>query len=184
MRRSIPLLVVLPLILAILACEVGFTAPTPNPNGSNNNGGSSATAQPAPEGETAVVTYIVDGDTVEVEMNGIGYRVRYVGVNTPERDQDCYQEAKDANAALVEGETVTLVQDESNTDQYGRLLRYIYVGNTMINEELVREGYAEAVEYRPDTRYTSYFRQLEGEASAAGRGCHPTGIFDDGSQTR
>ncbi len=139
---------------------------------------------PAAEGDLARVTRIVDGDTIEVEIDGVGYRVRYVGINTPERDETCYSEATAANRALVNGQTVRLVRDSSNTDQYGRLLRYIYVGDTFVNAELVRNGWAEAVEYRPDTRHTAYFRDLEREATAAGRGCHPTGIFDDGTLTR
>lgn len=134
--------------------------------------------------EIGRVTQIVDGDTIEVEIDGVGYRVRYVGVNTPERDEDCYNQATAANRALVSGQTVRLVQDESFTDQYGRLLRYVYVGDTFVNAELVRAGWAEAAEYRPDTRHTAYFRDLERAAAAANLGCHSTGIFDDDTLTR
>jgi endonuclease YncB( thermonuclease family) len=178
-RHLLPLLM---LALAALACTFGFeptepgqtSAPLTNPDTSGSDGAD----------ETGRVTQIVDGDTIEVEIDGVGYRVRYVGVNTPERDEDCYQEAVDANAALVRGQTVRLVRDESNTDRFGRLLRYVYVGSTFVNEALVRDGWAEAVEYRPDTRHTADFRALEQTASSANRGCHPTGIFDDGSLTR
>ncbi len=135
-------------------------------------------------GEQAVVMSIIDGDTIDVSINGVSYRVRYIGINTPERDEACYREAREANASLVRGQTVTLVRDESNTDQYGRLLRYVYVGDRFVNAELVAQGYAEAVEYRPDTRHTAYFRELETLAREANVGCHPTGIFDDGSLTR
>lgn len=134
--------------------------------------------------EEARVTQIVDGDTIEVQMDGVGYRVRYVGVNTPERDETCYSDATAANTALVRGQTVRMIRDQSNTDQYGRLLRYIFVDDRFVNAELVANGWAEAVEYNPDRRYTANFRILEAEARAAGRGCHPTGIFDDGSDTR
>jgi micrococcal nuclease len=130
------------------------------------------------------VTRIIDGDTIDVRIDGVGYRVRYIGVNTPERDEACYNGASAANAELVEGKTVTLVKDVSETDQFGRLLRYVYAGNTLVNEQLVRDGWAESVEYPPDTARAADFRQLEQEAAAADRGCHPTGIFDDGSATR
>lgn len=136
------------------------------------------------QGETAQVTRIIDGDTIDVRIDGVGYRVRYIGVNTPERDEACYNDASNANAALVEGKTVTLVKDVSDTDQFGRLLRYVYVGNMFVNETLVRDGWAESVEYPPDTARAADFRRLEREATAANRGCHPTGIFDDGSATR
>ncbi|MEP7292445.1 MAG: thermonuclease family protein [Chloroflexota bacterium] len=136
------------------------------------------------EGETAQVTRIIDGDTIDVRINEVGYRVRYIGMNTPERDEACYEEATDANAALVSGQTVTLVKDVSETDQFGRLLRYVYVANTFVNQALVRDGWAENAEYPPDSAHASEFRNLEREAAAANRGCHPTGIFDDGSATR
>ena len=138
----------------------------------------------APAGEQARVVCITDGDTIEVEMNGQCRRVRYIGINTPERDEPCSDAATDANARLVNGRMVTLVRDVSNTDRYGRLLRYIYVGNTFDNEVQVREGYAENSIWSPDSRNAHHFRALEAEARAAGRGCHPTGVFNDGNSER
>ena len=135
-------------------------------------------------GETGRVTRVIDGDTIDVSINGNSYRVRYIGVNTPELDEICYREALDANAALVEGQTVRLERDVSDTDQYDRLLRYIYVGERFVNAELIANGWAEAVEYAPDTAETGYFRDLERQARRANLGCHPTGIFDDGSDRR
>lgn len=134
--------------------------------------------------ETGVVTRVIDGDTIDVNINGEVVRVRYVGINTPERDEDCYSLASDANAAFVEGKTVRLVRDITDTDRFDRILRYIYVGDLFVNEAMIEQGFAEAVLYQPDDRYHAEFLQLEREAAAAGRGCHPTGIFDDGSTTR
>jgi len=174
--RRILLLVLLS--LPLIACAVGFTPPTP---------GTVYTEQPPGanvQGEQAVVTNVIDGDTIDVRIGTSTYRVRYIGINTPERDEVCYQDATDANASLVSGRTVTLVKDASNTDQYGRLLRYIYVDNVFINEQLVLQGFAEAVQYPPDTRFADYFTRLEQEAAQFQRGCHPTGIFNDGSYTR
>lgn len=135
-------------------------------------------ASPLPRGDVAVVTRVIDGDTIEVQMDGALYDVRYIGVNTPERDQPCYDAATAANADMVARQTVQLVQDVSNTDRYGRLLRYVYVGDVFVNAELVREGYAEAGYYPPDTAYHELFTQLEAQADRAGLGCHPTGVFD------
>lgn len=134
--------------------------------------------------ETGQVTRVIDGDTIDVNINGSVERIRYVGVNTPERDEPCYSEATAANAAMVEGQIVTLERDQSNRDQYDRLLRYVYVGDTMVNRELVIQGYAEAVLYQPDNRYFVEFSNLERQSANASRGCHPTGIFDDNSDTR
>jgi micrococcal nuclease len=97
--------------------------------------------------------------------------VRYIGDNTPESDQPGYDEATNANRALVEGQTVTLVKDVSETDRYGRLLRYVYVGNTFVNAEMVRQGYAESATYPPDVQFADFFAQLAGEARVANLGC-------------
>lgn len=128
--------------------------------------------------ESGAVVTVIDGDTIDVRLaDGGVYRVRYIGINTPERDEVCSREATAANRALVAGRTVTLRRDASNTDQYGRLLRYVYVGDTFVNARLVAEGWAEAVTYPPDTAYAAWFNALEAEAAAAGLGCHRTGVF-------
>lgn len=134
--------------------------------------------------EVAKVLRVVDGDTIDVEINGERQRVRYIGINTPERNEPCFDEATAANVELVLGKTVELVKDVSDTDRYDRLLRYVYVGDVFVNEKLVRQGYAEAVLYRPDERQYDLFSQLEFEAAQAGLGCHKTGIFDDGNAKR
>lgn len=172
------LLFLMIVISAACSVTVGPSAP---------GGGGNVSPLPLPDlsaAEDATVTQIIDGDTIEVTMNGVGYRVRYVGVNTPERDESCYSEARDANRALVSDQRIRMLRDESNTDQYGRLLRYIFVGDRFVNAELVAAGWAEAVEYNPDRRFTADFRRLEVQARDANAGCHPTGIFDDGSDRR
>lgn len=168
------------LLYLLVRCTFGFdpnTAPLPSDGGTS--GDSTGT------GETAQVLEIIDGDTIDVRLaDGTRERVRYVGVNTPERDEVCYSEAKQANAIFVQGKTVRLVKDRSDTDQYDRLLRYVYVGDLFVNRALVEQGYAEAVVYDPDRAHYDEFVDLEKQAAAARRGCHPSGIFNDGSYTR
>ena len=136
------------------------------------------------EEEIGIVTRVIDGDTIDVLLNGVNTRIRYLQMNTPERDHPCYRESTQANADLVAGQTVRLVPDKELVDPYDRLLRFIYVGDVLVNRVLVEQGWAEVVLYPPnDARYEE-FKRLEQEAAAAGRGCHPTGIFDDGSYTR
>lgn len=122
-------------------------------------------------GQTAVVTRIIDGDTVDVDLGGTTYRVRYIGIDTPERGDFFYHEATEANRQLVEGQTVTLVKDVSETDRYGRLLRYVYLlDGTFVNAELVGQGYAQMLTYPPDVKYQELFAQLQREAREAGLG--------------
>jgi len=120
--------------------------------------------------DTAVVTQVVDGDTISIEG---GYRVRYIGIDAPEvypKPEAYGWESWQANRDLVEGKEVRLECDVSDTDKYGRLLRYVYVDNIMVNAELVRQGFARAKAYPPDTKYQVYLEALEGEARSDGRG--------------
>lgn len=107
------------------------------------------------------VTRVIDGDTIEIEG---GQKVRYIGINTPESD-NCYStESTIKNRELVEGRIVTLEKDVSETDKYGRLLRYVYSGELFINEILVKEGYAEVSTFPPDVRYQDKFLEAQRQA--------------------
>jgi len=123
------------------------------------------------------VVRVIDGDTIEVEIDGREYRLRYIGIDAPETVKDntpvewMGPEASAANGALVKGEVVYLEKDVSDTDRYGRLLRYVFLADgTFVNGELVRQGYAQAITYPPDVKYQKLLRALEREARDAGRG--------------
>ncbi|MBI5681391.1 MAG: thermonuclease family protein [Methanobacterium sp.] len=91
--------------------------------------------------------YVVDGDTINIE--GIG-RIRLSGVNTPERDEAGYQGAKDFVTSLCLGKTVGLdIDDAKHYDKYGRTLAVVYAGDTNVNAELLKRGYAEIMYILP-----------------------------------
>ncbi len=151
-----------------------------------------ATQTPSPVAdqgrETALVVEITDGDTIRVVMDGVEYPVRYIGIDTPEIQNGEWfgQEARDANAELVEGKEVLLEKDESETDQYDRLLRYVFlIDGTFVNAELVRMGFAESKAYPPDTKYYDQLESLEQEARSAGLGLwqNPTSVAVDTTGT-
>lgn len=124
-----------------------------------------------PQGTPAQVTHIVDGDTIDVTLDGQTVRVRYILINTPERGQPFADEATAANRALVEGQTVYLLKDVSETDRYDRLLRYVYLANGLfVNAELVRQGMAQLSTFPPDVAKESEIRAAQQEAIAGGRG--------------
>jgi micrococcal nuclease len=122
------------------------------------------------------VTRVVDGDTIEVRLDGEIEDVRYIGVDTPETVKpgapvECFgPEAHDFNERLVDGENVRLDYDAERRDVYGRLLAYVHVGDTFVNEELVRRGYATTLTIPPNDTYAARFAELERKASAAGLG--------------
>ncbi len=124
-----------------------------------------------PAGEQARVVFVIDGDTIDVEAQGQEYRVRYIGVDTPERDEPFYAEAAEANRQMVEGEEIVLVQDVSETDRYGRLLRYVYLPDgTFVNAELISQGYGRVVTFPPDVAQTELFTALQRQARETERG--------------
>ena len=110
-----------------------------------------------------IVEKVIDGDTVETEG---GIRVRYIGIDTPETDKkECYaSQAAEKNKQLVLNKEVVLEKDVSETDDYNRLLRYIYLDGVLINELLIKEGYAKSVPISPDTKYQSRFWAAQQEA--------------------
>jgi len=117
-----------------------------------------------------LVTRVIDGDTIEVKIAGKIYKVRYIGIDTPELDDKrpefgaLAQEATRYNRQLVAGKTVRLEKDVSETDKYERLLRYVYIGDIFVNAELVRQGLAWVKVYEPDTKYQDYLEEMEAEA--------------------
>ncbi|MBI4159234.1 thermonuclease family protein [Candidatus Woesearchaeota archaeon] len=113
------------------------------------------------EGEESLVVEVIDGDTFELD-NGI--HVRMLGINTPEVNEDYYQEAKDELKKLILNKTVLLVRDKQDKDKYGRDLRYVYVDNLFANSYLVENGYAKTLSIEPNTKYTEEFAFLEREA--------------------
>ncbi len=140
-----------------------------------------ASAQARAAGTTARVSRVIDGDTIDVVINGATERVRMIGIDTPEtkhpqRPVECYgPQATEKTASLVAGKTVTLVKDVSERDRYGRLLRYVYVdgagGHQLhVNWELVWQGYANSSSYPPDVAHQEEYRAAERAAREQGRG--------------
>jgi len=125
------------------------------------------------EPQYATVVSVVDGDTIKVMMDNTLYSVRYIGIDTPESTTQIEpfgKEASEKNAALISGQEVTMYRDVSETDQFDRILRFIFVGDTFINYELVKQGYATAFRYEPDVSCADLMAQAEVDARAVGFG--------------
>jgi micrococcal nuclease len=118
----------------------------------------------------------VDGDTIHVRLGDRVEKVRYIGVNTPELhhptrgEEPGGREARDVNRGLVEGRRVRLDLDVQARDRHGRLLAYVWVGDVMVNAELVRLGFAQVMTVPPNVRHQALFVKLQRDARAARRG--------------
>jgi micrococcal nuclease len=169
-----PLLILLALLvgfLQLLTTGGGATAtPTATPT--------TATATPTPPPFTrpnagslqqATVVRVIDGDTIDVTIDGEERRVRYYGIDAPDDGQKCFEEAKARNAELL-GVTVRLEADARDQDEHGRLLRYVFNEDGLsIEAVLVAEGLAKA--QREDGVYRPRFTAMENEASENNIGC-------------
>src|SRR4030065_1778765 len=107
------------------------------------------------------VKEVIDGYTIGLES---GEHFRYVGIDTPEKDQPFYLEAKELNQKLIESKEIRIEFDLQRKDKYGRTLAYVYVGETFVNAELVRNGLANLYTVPPNVKHTEYFLKLQSEA--------------------
>ena len=121
--------------------------------------------------EWATVARVPDGDGAVLDD---GRRVRYLGIDAPEmgrpHPEPYAREARDLNAGLVAGQRVRLERDLSDTDVHGRLLRYVWRGEQLVNAELVKRGAAFAFPVPLDTRFKILLARLERQARRARRG--------------
>jgi micrococcal nuclease len=122
---------------------------------------------------TVPVVFVADGDTVRVEYRGKREWVRLLRIDTPERDEAGYGEARDALRGLVEGREVTLVFEDpgiEERDVHGRLLGYLFRDGENLNVEMIRAGWSPFWTRYGEGRFAEEFRRAEGEAREAGRG--------------
>lgn len=112
---------------------------------------------------TAIVSKVIDGDTVKLQN---GEKVRLLGINTPERGQPYYEESTNRLKELIENKEVTLEKDVDDKDQYGRLLRYIFLNGENVNVKLVKEGLATVYIIPPNVKYKSELKEAENEAKS------------------
>ena len=157
--------------VARASVQATATTPTPAPRPAFG-------LEPTGPIQVGQVVHIVDGDTIDVVVAGAKVRVRYIGMDTPETHSGIEwlgPEASAANEQLVMGREVVLEKDVSETDQYGRALRYVWLHDgatwTLVNLELIREGFAAVLRYPPDVKYIDpLFVPAEAAARAAGIG--------------
>jgi micrococcal nuclease len=123
----------------------------------------------APNGTPATVAHVFDGDSIEVEIEGRTEEIRMIGINAPESDECFGERARDALIGYLEGKDIGLVGgSDVDVDQYGRRLRYVYVGAENINGRMLADG--NAVTLQGDHTYNEAFVELGNLAATAGYG--------------
>lgn len=118
-------------------------------------------------GRTALVTDVIDGDTIELQ--GVG-RVRLTGVDAPERGEECYEEATDYLRGRVGGQTVRYRYQQDREDRYGRALLDIFRGGELVSLDIAQAGWGEELTIQPNDRYAKRIAEAEADARAEPRG--------------
>jgi micrococcal nuclease len=113
------------------------------------------------------VEHVIDGDTF---VSRSGDTIRLIGIDTPEKDQPHYEEAKKMLEERIGDKKVRLEKDVSETDKYNRLLRYVYVDDVFINRILIEEGLARALTLPPDVKYVDEIMSAQESAKNNNRG--------------
>ncbi len=160
MRWEYVLIIICIMIVAVSGCtqddspSLNYSSPASNTTNSSTTAVPTTTSSSNPQAEVSGNCYkVVDGDTINVE--GVG-RVRFVGVNTPERGEPGYQEAKDYVKTMCLGKTVGLdIDNAKNKDKYSRTLAVVYVDGVNLNQALLKKGYAEVM-YIPPSEFNPY----------------------------
>lgn len=138
-----------------------------------------APSDATPERKQALVQSVIDGDTIKVATESGDKTVRLIGIDTPEVDPnrggpECYgNEASGYLRQLLEDSSVTLESDPSqtDTDTYGRLLRFVFTSDgTNINKLMIENGYAKEFTYDVPYRYQSEFVVTQRTAQEQKRG--------------
>jgi len=123
----------------------------------------------APNSAEYRVVEVLDGDTVIID-DAKNSRVRYLGIDTPEIGRQdtpgdpMSKEASDFNSTLVQGEKVKLEFDEQKYDVYGRILAYVYVDDLLVNEEMLKEGFATVLIIEPNDMHSEIIYNAIDEA--------------------
>jgi micrococcal nuclease len=125
------------------------------------------------QADTISCIEIIDGDTFRLTN---GDTVRLIGIDAPELSQPGGEMSREYLAHLLIGKPITLEKGYEDSDNYNRLLRFVYTGNICINEEMIRQGYAEA-RYLPENPIRDYYLQLEIQAETAKAGLWSDNVF-------
>ncbi len=136
------------IVIALALSSCGSTNDAAPPTNAPTSTPTQQSTVPAssPPGDRAEVVHVFDGDSLVVAVDGTEYEIRLIGVNAPEGDECHGDEARETLEQLLDSGPLVLVADGDDSDQYGRLLRYLYVDGLNVNLALVANGDAVALQ--------------------------------------
>jgi len=162
------LVLLLSMVILLAGCQ---QAGTPNEHGTVYEfENTTEKAAPVVKSISTTVLRVVDGDTIQVEINGKKEKVRMLLIDTPEtvhpnKPVEAWGlEASEYTKKTLTGKKVELEFDVQERDQYGRLLAYVWLDGRLYNQKLLEQGLAQVVVYPPNVKYVDQFRDIEKQA--------------------
>ncbi len=169
--------------LSLTGCSNDLDSPAKEPVLESSETKKSDQALPL-EYEEAKVVRVVDGDTLVVNFQDKEEKLRLIGMDTPESVHPNKSKnvpegkiASDYVKDLVDGKDIKLEFDVEQRDRYGRLLAYVYLGNTMLNKHLLEIGYAKLATFPPNVKYVEDFKELQKNARENQEGFWESDLF-------
>uniref|UniRef100_A0A4Y8PUP2 TNase-like domain-containing protein n=2 Tax=Paenibacillus athensensis TaxID=1967502 RepID=A0A4Y8PUP2_9BACL len=136
----------------------------------------SARPEPSAAHEMFRIERVIDGDTVQIRLDGRKESVRLIGIDTPETKKPDTPvrfygpEASEFTTQKLQGATVGLEWDIERRDRYGRLLAYVWLGDELFNRTLVQRGYARIATFPPNVKYVDALKKDQEKARSQGLG--------------
>jgi micrococcal nuclease len=166
---SIAAFVVLVFVIFLVATIIGSIQPKNGDAQTPTNTTTSTLGPETPVRKTYKVANVVDGDTIDIDMDGKTQRIRLIGVNTPEtvhpeKAVECFgEEASKYTKSKLTGKEVEIETDDSQDkyDKYNRLLAYVFLDGENFNEALIKNGYAYEYTYNVPYKYQKAFKEAQ-----------------------
>ena len=185
-RSTATVLLAALLFIAAAGCASDFSSPSPAPP---PNVADAAPREDSPFALARVVN-VVDGATIDVEIDGRVFRVRYLGIEIPDMagpesgGPSLRERALEFNRFHLQGQTVELETDVVEADAFGLLLRYVYVNGEMVNKALPTNGYATVAAIPPGFKHKTAFAVEEESAKRGRRGVWSPRAQETGPDTQ
>ena len=138
-------------------------------------------AQAPPDRPACTVLRVIDGDSIECGIDGAKASIRLLGIDAPELRQRPYgaRSAAALRALLPHRSVARLELDVRERDQYGRILAHVWnEDSVLVNEQMLRQGFAVVYILPPNVKYASEFRSASRSAQEDKRGLWATSAFD------
>lgn len=165
------LIIVVVSLVVLGSMSIGILGPLLN--------GSDSSQPTPPDRIDADVLRVIDGRTIVVDAGDGEQTVKMIGVGSAVYGDPFFDFAQEVTQSWIGGKGIQLESDQLEADEQGRLMRYVFLDNVMINAALILNGLAEAETDGPNSRYDGYLAEMERQAKESGVGIWDTSFGNE-----